>query len=113
MRWWGILLERHSIVGNLQVKKVRVENSGVCDDFECVWKLRVLGSLTSEVENECVRWGGWGGKHLLSDGGQPALMHFNESVLYTAGHVEGFMGIQDEALNCIIFRCWPSQSQSN
>lgn len=45
--------------------------------------------------------------------GKPALMHFNEPVLYTAGSVEGFMGMKDEALHCIIFRCSHGQNQSN
>lgn len=45
--------------------------------------------------------------------GKPALMHFNDPVLYTAGSVEGFMGMKDEALHCIIFRCSRGQNQSN
>lgn len=69
----------------------------VCGDCrEC----RVLGSLTSELENSKDE-----GKkkkkknHLPAHTGEPALMHFNEPVLYTAGSVEGFMGVKDEALN--------------
>lgn len=76
------------------------------------WERPALGSLTSEVENAEDEEEEEEKSPFPRTGAKPALMHFNEApVSYTAGSVEGFIGIKDEALNCIIFRRSP-QSES-